>query len=72
MTETRFLKHPISALNAYIGSDKFKEKRKNREVINLEEGIVQNFLGEDLKAFDEPNSKVQITCSGKIVNKRIP
>ena len=40
ISETRFLKHPIAALNAYIGSEKFKQKKKNMEILKLEEGIV--------------------------------
>lgn len=40
MNEARFLKHPISALNAYISSEKFKNKKKQKELRYLEEGVI--------------------------------
>ena len=57
MNETRFLKHPISTLNSYIESDKFKDKRKMKEARSLEEGI-SNITALDVEenAFGEYSS----------------
>ena len=38
--EIRFLKHPISSLNAYIGSKIFKKAKQKKLYLDLENGKV--------------------------------
>ena len=68
MNEARFLKHPISALNAYISSEKFKDKRKQKELRLLEEGFIFGDENDDFNAINlvEENYKISLMNNGKI------